>query len=272
MATRERERYLASQRNQANMRAVETLLEREAITVIDTGRELERQELGGFLRTVVPSLVDRYGNINATAALQYYDQQREAWEKANPALVRQLSRDARRGQQTRFASAATRGAIYRATRPEFNPVDITDPIIGFSMARFTEDGFGAMRDQVVSAMTRAVAAYNRDTVLYNSALDPGVITVQRVAEPKACAFCRLMAFSSTRSAAGQPLDVRTTQYAVDFHDRCRCSIETIYQGDSPIRPDYYDDFEAEYVEASQSSGTSNAKTLLKTWRDNTGAQ
>jgi hypothetical protein len=116
-------------------------------------------------------------------------------------------------------------------------------------------------------MTRAVGSYNRDTILYNAGLDDAVVTVQRVAEADACAFCALMAFSSTRSASGQSLDVRTTQYAVDFHARCRCSIETLYEGDDPIRPPYYDQFEEEYLDTYK--GNSVSDTLAE-WRGATG--
>jgi hypothetical protein len=74
--TEARLKYELSQRNQANMKAVETLLEREANSVLLAGQELGRQEMGGFLRTIVPELIRKYGNVNGAAAVKYYDQQR----------------------------------------------------------------------------------------------------------------------------------------------------------------------------------------------------
>lgn len=255
--TEARLKYELSQRNQANMKAVETLLEREANSVLLAGQELGRQEMGGFLRTIVPELIRKYGNVNGAAAVKYYDQQRLLYS--------------RRGLESRTASRAaakkTQSAMYFARMAEIDHKKLAEPIVGYSMARFTEAGFDVMRDQTVSAMTRAVGSYNRDTILYNAGLDEAVVTVQRVAEADACAFCALMAFSSTRSASGQSLDVRTTQYAVDFHDRCRCSIETLYEGDTPIRPPYYDQFEQEYLDTYK--GNSVSDTLAE-WRGATG--
>lgn len=254
--TEERLKYELSQRNQANMRAVETLLEREAGRVLLTGQDFDRQEMGGFLRVIVPELIRKYGNINGTAAVNYYDEQRKLYE----------ARNLTRGQASRVAAKKTQSAVYFARMATIDHNKLAEPIIGYSMARFSDAGFKVMQDQTVSAMTRAVASYNRDTILYNAGLDEAVITVQRVAEANACAFCAMMAFSSTRSASGDPLDVRTTAYAVDFHDRCRCSIETLYEGDEPIRPPYYDNFEEEYLETSGVS----AKEVLTSWRANTG--
>lgn len=265
--TAERLKYEATQRNQATMRQVEQLLEREALAVLGTAVGFDRQVMGGFLRVVVPQLVDKYGNVNAVAAMRYYDEQRTAWLKRSQ---ENLSRDARRGRSQRYAAARTQGALYVATMPQFNATALSEPIIGYGMARYSLDGFEALSDQMVSAMTRAVASYNRDTILYNAALDEAVYKVQRVAEPDACAFCALMAFSSEASASGDKLDVRTADYAIDFHDRCRCSIETLYIGDRPIRPAYYDNFERSYLNATREVGASSATTVLAEMRVNSG--
>jgi len=259
--TETRLKYELSQRNQANMRAVETLLEREANTVMLTGQDYDRQEMGGFLRVIIPELIRKYGNINGTAAVNYYDEQRKLYE----------AKGLTKGQASRTAAKKSQSALYFAKMADIDHNKLADPIIGYSMARFSEAGFKVMQDQAVSAMTRAVASYNRDTILYNAGLDEAVVTVQRVAEPNACAFCAMMAFSSTRSASGSPLEVRTTSYAVDFHDRCRCSIETLYEGDAPIRPDYYDSFEQDYYSAtSEISGPLKAKEVLAEMRVQTG--
>lgn len=252
----ERQKYEAARRNQASLNQVNALLIRESNAVLSNAQGLEQQQMGGFLRSVVPGLIDRYGKVNATVALQYYDEQRLA--------ARARAESKSRAQ--RLAAAKLTGQIYKAKLPEFQPVQTAEPIIGYGMAKFMNDGFEPMREVLNNAMGRAVASYNRDTLLYNASLDDAVITVQRVAEPNACAFCALMAFSSTRSAAGQSMDVRTTSYAVDFHDNCNCTIETIYEGDEPIRPDYYDQFEQEYFDTS---GV-NAKHVLQQWRENTG--
>lgn len=251
MTTRARERYLASRRNQATMEQVERLLERDSSLVLQAGRGFSQQEMGGFLRTVVPGLVDRYGNINATAAMQYYDQQRLAW-LSTPAGQRY--QDPRRASQ-RAAAARTRAAIYVSRMPSFDAPALSEPIIGLGMKTFMKTGFEAMEQEVTRAMTRAVASYNRDTMLYNASLDDAVYAVQRVAEPNACGFCQLVAFESAYQTTEE--GVRTASYAIDFHNNCKCSIETLYLGDRPIRPDYYDQFEQNYQEAT-ADGTSDA--------------
>lgn len=271
--TAERQRYDAARRNQASMAKVEQLLLDDSLTVLGLGRNLGQQAMGGFLREVVPGLVDKWGNVNAAVAVQYYNEQRLAWRRANPTATattrgarKQLQQNASRASD-RLATAKLKSQIYVATQPVTNALALAEPIIGKGMAKFMGDGFDAMSQTVNNAMTRAVASYNRDAILYNAGLDEAVLSVQRVAEPNACAFCALMAFSSERSVSGAPLDVRTTSYAVDFHNNCRCSLETLYEGDSPIRPDYYDQFESEYIEIYKSNGV---KDTLSEWRAATG--
>lgn len=255
LLTPERLKYEATKRNQASMQQVNTLLVNESNKLLARALGFDQQNLGGYLRQVIPGLVDKYGNINGALALQYYEEQRMA------ALLNLGSPQSRRARQTqrrkveRLAAAKTQGQIYKATLAQINPIEKSEPIIGFGMQRFMEDGHDAMTTAVNNAMTRAVASYNRDTILYNAGLDPAVMSVQRVAEPDACGFCQLMAFRSSKavySADGSynlSDNVRTADYAIDFHDNCHCSIETLYLGDKPIAPDYYQTFSDNYIEA-----------------------
>lgn len=218
------------------MRRVNELVDRASRTIIGRASGItDRQELGGFLRSVVPGLIDRYGAVNAVAAREYYDQQRmAALGRVAPASTRSGRRNQSRAAD-RVAAARTRGQIYVATIPKFDALKKAEPIIGYGMSLYQTNGFDTMNDEVANALTRAVASYNRDTLLYNSALDDAVVGVQRVAEPDACDFCQITAFDSFGG-------VRVTDYAVEWHNNCRCSIETIYSGDRLYRPDYYDDF------------------------------
>lgn len=227
------ERYKLLQRNQATMRQVNQILVDQAWKVTGVAAGFGQQEMGGFLREIVPGLIDEYGNINAVAAREYYDQQRLAALRANPGRA-----NARRSSE-RLASAQLQSAIYVATVPQFEPEAKAEPIIGYAMSLFQKSGFDGMRSEMTNALTRAVASYNRDTLLYNSALDRSVVSVQRVAEPNACDFCRTVAFGSK----GNRYQPRTTLYAPHWHNNCHCSIETLYEGDKPYRPDYYDSFE-----------------------------
>jgi len=238
--TAERARYLLVKRNQATIKAVDTIVQTQSNKVLEVARNFSQPEMGGFLRTVIPGLVDTYGNVNMVAAMKYYDDQR--------ALAKQtLGRS--RDQAKRLAAKQLEAQIYVAKQAPIVLAEVAEPVVNWGMKSFVERGFDSMKRDIGNSLTRATASYNRDTILYNSALDPGATRVQRVAEPNACSFCVLMAFSSERYGAG--LQVRTADYAIKFHDSCRCSIETLYAGDTPFRPPYYDKFEQAYYDAQQ---------------------
>jgi hypothetical protein len=254
MATYAEEKYRLAQRNAANLRAVSEVSQRTMRTVAVRAGELPQQAMGAYLRETVPGVIDQFGKLNAVAAVQHYQSSRTL-ALAN---IRGQFADPRRAAD-RIATAQLQGAIYRASLPTFDPVEQSKPVINYAMAAYMDQGPPGMVRSVQQALTRAVAGYNRDTMLYNTALDPGAISVQRVANPGACPFCSTMAFSSTRSG-GSKLQVRTAQYAIEFHRNCECTIETLYAGDSPIRPPYYDQLELEY---SQSGGDLNEWRRLR---------
>lgn len=257
------ESYNVMRRNQASMQQVTTLLEQEATQVLNVARDFDRNQLGGFLRSVVPGLVDRYGTVNATVAMKYYDEQRLLWRQRNPtafatsATARRQARQSAQRRAQNYAAARLKSELFVASLPKFDALAKSEPIIGWGMSQFVEDGFDAASSAVRNSLTRAVGSYHRDTIIYNAGLDDAVVAVQRVAEPNACEFCRLVAFQSWRGR-----ESRLSSYAIDFHDNCHCSIETIYEGDQPIRPDYYDEFEQQYEEFYD--GT--VKGTLTEWR------
>ena len=257
-------RYLMALDNQKVLERVNALATENARQVISTAAGLGQQEMGGFLRATVPALVDKWGNVNGTQAVAYYQETRDAWFENRQ---RALRADARKGQNRRadrFALAKLQGQLYVATQPIANPVEIAESIVGYGMSNFMSKGFASMDSSVGNALTRAVASYHHNTMLYNSALDSAVVKVQRIADRNACAFCRTVAFDKFG-------DVRTSDYAIKFHDNCHCTIETLYEGDRPVRPDYYDKFQADYEQASSEVGTRNAKDLFAQVRKESGA-
>jgi hypothetical protein len=244
-----RYKYELARQNQIALDAVNNLLVDDARSTLAVAKDYGQQEMGGFLREVVPGMVDKYGKVNATVAMKYYQESRDFWFKN--IRPQGLSRDAARGRETRYATKKTQGALqYTARMAQYDLQAKTEPIIGYAMKSFMGDGFDALESAATNAMTRAVASYHRDTILFNAGLDDAVYGVQRVARADACAFCAMMAFSSERTYSGAQLDVRVADYAIDFHDHCNCTIETLYIGDKPIRPDYYDKFEEDYNAAS----------------------
>jgi hypothetical protein len=254
-------RYRLAIRNQKILEQVNQIATQEALTVVGAAEGLDRQELGGFLRTTLPAIVDKYGNVNAVAAMDYYDSARDAWFTNRTQSLNKTFRKSQNRRADRFARAKLQGQLYKATVPAFDLLATTEPVIGISMSAFAADGFDAMKPQLANSLTRAVASYHRNTMLYNSALDEAVVKVQRVASPNACEFCRLAAFQSFRGN-----DVRTADYAIKFHDNCHCTIETLYEGDSTLRPEYYDDYENEYLTARDNVGSGKTKDILKEMR------
>lgn len=258
-------RYLTALDNQKVLERVNMLAMANAREVVSTASGLGQQEMGGFLRATVPALVDKWGNVNGTQAVAYYQASRDAWWENRQ---RALRSDVRKGQNRRadrFALAKLQGELYVATQPIANAVEIAEPIVGYAMSNFMSKGFESMDSSVQNALTRAVASYHHNTMLYNSGLDSAVVKVQRIADRNACAFCRTLAFDKYG-------DVRTSDYAIKFHDNCHCTIETLYEGDRPVRPDYYDKFQEQYEDASAEVGTRNAKELFAQIRRESGAR
>jgi hypothetical protein len=256
-------------KQEAVIRQVNDLITDSATGIVRTAADLGQQEYGAFLRSVIPELLDQYGKVNATAAIDYYTQMREQWsELYGDAARRQIGRDAVRSAEQRYAAAITGAKInvaknaeaFAATyAPTYDVASKTDAVMNFAMKVRSKYGHEASVEAMNNALTREVAMFHRDTVLFNSAIDPYVNRVQRVAQATACEFCRLMALGSREGK------VRVSTYAAKFHDHCHCTIQPLFEGDEPVRPDYYDQFEKQYADASK--GNTSAKDILTAWRN-----
>jgi hypothetical protein len=264
--TYDRWKYEQTRQQEAVLAQVNDLIIDEASTVVSVGANFDRQEYGGLLRKVVPALLDKYGKINATAAMQFYMRSRDQWYENQAGL----SYNDKVRAEKRFAAAATKSAIRlgRMDASEFEAKYADDyrvakkseAVINYAMKVRALSGHRPSVDAMNKALTREVAAYHRDTILFNAALDPAVGRVQRVAQASACEFCRLMALGSTNGK------VRVSTYAIKFHDNCHCTIQALFAGEEPVRPPYYDDFEKQYIEASRSAVTGGAEEILAEMR------
>lgn len=285
-----RARYDLIRRNQATLRAINKLATDEALTVLDTGLDLERYQYAGFMRKVLPPILDKWGNVSGKAALDHYESAREEWRKVmeyrtisntwdvpraqvingtvtvlQPGEVREVlvSRDFQgirdRRPEKAFAAKVTQGRIYQATIPPFNPDEMTDPVIAQAMKAYNKGGVRAGNDAAANALTRQIGAYNRDTALYNAGLDRSVSGVQRVVNPNGCAWCKTLAVGGIGRRGAKVMD-----YAVHFHDHCRCHIETLFLGDKPLRPDYYDDIEKDLKKAQTGDYDDTGQRALRT--------
>jgi hypothetical protein len=268
--TYDRWRYEQAVTQEATLKRVDTLITNAGTRVASVGRSLAQQEYGGLLRTAIPNLLNDYGAINATAAVNYYDELRTVFRETYPDRRAQYSRNAIRSQTNRYATARTQAAIALnltdpddfAARfaPTYNVAAKSDNVVNYAMKIRAQYGHEPSVQAMNNALTREVSMYHRDTILFNSALDPYVQKVQRVAQASACEFCRLMALGSTNG------EVRVSTYAAKFHDNCHCTIQPLYQGEEAIRPDYYDDFEEQYTTATRNAKGRSAKDILAEMR------
>jgi hypothetical protein len=263
-----RYRYEQALKQQALLARVDSIAASQGRELANLGMDFSNQDFGGYLRSTLPQLLDQFGNVNARAAVDHFDNMRLQWYQLFGDTVN-ASRKGRKRLADRYGVAATQGALYKAgINPEdfkaqfaegIDAVNKTDKIMNFVMKVRARDGHEPSVTALENAMTREVASYHRDTMLFNSALDPYAGRVQRVAQATACEFCRLMALGSTNGK------VRVSSYAIKFHSHCHCTIETLWGSDEPVRPDYYDDFEKQYEEASRNSDGS-AKGILAEMR------
>lgn len=224
-----RAEYLTRIHNQSVLRNLDLVTTQATETALAGAADLDLSETGRYLRNVVPGLVNEYGTVSQTTAVSYYDQQYLNYRREG---------DMSRRMAQRAALAKSKGQIYAAQMPELKVDELSDPIINSGMKAFASGGHSAMVSSVTGNTVRAVAQANRDTMLFNSTLDPSVKTVYRVAGPHACEFCIAMTHSR----------YNYTAYAVHYHAHCRCSIEILRKGQKPIRPDYYDEFDKIWAE------------------------
>lgn len=227
------ERLALVAQNQRNIENVNKVAADVTSKILKQAARLDQNGVGGYLRTTLPGVVDEFGNLNAKLAVDYYDEVRFVARQAiidSPFLISRADTAAAR------AAKYLQGQAYVAKIPNFNPVALAESVINSGMTGFMAEGQAGLESYTIQSLTRAVASYNRDTVLYNSTLDRAVLGVQRVASPTACDFCQMVAFDSSGNE-------RVSSYAANYHKNCACSIETIYAGGSAIRPEWYNDFD-----------------------------
>jgi len=223
----------------------------------------DRNEFAGLLRKLGPAVLNKYGNISATAAVYHYQEMRDIAFKNTLGL--ELSNRARRrriGAQL-TSSAKVTGSSYAPVIKELDVIGKTGSMIGFALSKFDELGYIGGQNAALDYALREIAMANRDTVLFNATLDNSVEGVQRIADPNACAFCLTIALGGSKS------------FAADYHNSCRCTVEPIFRGQPDLRPDYYDELEEKYnigKEAAAEEGKSGAKAVFAAIRAETGAK
>lgn len=184
-----------------------------------------RQSLPGF-KTLIASLVHRYGLASGSLASQFYRSQRTAAGVTSPFTVRPAP----------LPNLTQIGAtVDWATQPLWS----AQPDVPLAQT------------QLAGAVDTLVLDVGRQTIVDNTHRDRHAKGWARIPEPGACYFCALLA---SRGAVYK-------QNTVDFraHNHCRCHAEpvfTAYEPSAQIR-----EWQALYEDK-----VAGGRDLLKTWR------
>lgn len=177
-----------------------------------------------ILLQAVPGLVEKYGQMAAVAALEWYEQLRAA-APGLPAY-----------RATLPPASGLQGEVVRASLGGLWETDKT--------RRQVE------RDKVFNALNaiveKGVKQAARDTVTYNARRDPAKPRYARVPSgEKTCAFCMMLA-----SRGFVYKNAETAGMTEDFHDKCDCQIVPEFGKGSARIPGYDPDaMQEKYQEA-----------------------
>jgi hypothetical protein len=219
----------AAVNNQTNIKRVNVLAQTETRNALSVLPELNYNQQAGLVRTVIPTVVEKYGNISSLLGAQYYDEIRNI----EAASLASLSNNA-----------------YTAAPFKPNYVEELDKSIGYTISRGFNGNAAAMITTALNEITLFVANYNRDTVKYNADADFVECRIQRIAEPSACAFCLTLAVNDVTytGSANKLGDIE--EYANSWHSNCNCISSPVFGPiTNAIRPAYYSQYEELYSNA-----------------------
>lgn len=153
------------------------------------------------LLDVVPALTDRFGDLSAVAAGDFYDEMRSA------AGVR--------GRHTAtLAPTAPHGQVQASVRAGLAPIFSLDPQWQVALSRLS------------GSVTRLVLQPARQTVAQSTVRDPARPGFARKPDPDACDWCLML---SSRGAVY--LSEQSAGEMNDYHDRCRCEPVPVFRDD-----------------------------------------
>lgn len=207
-------------KNQANIKRVGILLSAEMSKVLAAGDDATFSDQAGLIRNTTQPIIEKYGTVAATVATTHYNEYRAL----------QTDLDLPR---------------YNPTPPILDYTEEIDKVVGISIAKAKTENYRTAKERLLASSNLILANYNRDTVSLLANREPAKVnSVQRVAEPNACSFCLVQAINQyTYTITGNKA---LTAYAPEFHAYCQCSAEVVYEGQAPIYPSYYAEFEEIY--------------------------
>ena len=168
----------------------------------------------------VPAVLDTYTLAAASVSADWYENEREAEEITG-----------------RFA------VLVEPPKEEGRAVE---KFIGFAATALTRDepDFQLAQTRIDGGVQRRIANSSRTTVMDNSIRDPKAKGWQRVANPGACTFCKLL------EAKGTVYSRRTVDFGA--HDDCNCSATVAWKKKPiPVKP--YTPSERGYTDAEKAA-------------------
>lgn len=218
----------AINQNQANMKRATILAKQEVLSLFRVSKDETDLNTIKLIRDTFPSITERYGSVSSQAAAVHYDELRD------------------------IAFQDRRVPTYAAATPALAYSERIETVLDYGIASNFTDNRQKMATVLSNGITGIVSQYNRDTISANSERDNqiGLITVQRVAEPNACSFCAMLAVNDI-TFTGIEADAAIITYEDEYHENCNCSVETVFEGQDPIKPPYYNKMEETYKEAER---------------------
>jgi uncharacterized ubiquitin-like protein YukD len=210
-------------KNQTNMKRLAIVASTEMSKVLSAGNNAAFLDQAGLIRTVTQPILEKYGAVAATLATVHFNE------------YRSLQTDL---ELPRYAPIA----------PVLDYTEEIDKVVGISIAEAKTKNYTTAKQRLLSSSNLILANWNRGTVEYHANNEPAkVVSIQRVAEPNACAFCLVVALNQyTYTISGNE---SLNAYKPEYHAYCQCSAEVIYVGQAPVYPSYYDNFNAIYQDA-----------------------
>lgn len=211
--------------------------ETQAVLSVTTAMTFEQS--AQYVRKVLPSLAEKYGNVAASLGLQHYERIRKANNVAE---------------------------VYNPLKPSLDYKSTIANILDYGIGlAFKGDNTG-MVNYMKDEITTVVASYDRDTVEYNANNDVVEVRIQRVAEHNACSWCIGLALNDVTYKGFASKSGNFVQWANHWHANCHCTSEILFPSKQTktgftdtIRPAYYDNMQERYNKAQAALDTKRAE-------------
>lgn len=199
---------------------------------------LTAEQARDALIAAMPALIARYGEIAATIAADFYDEQRDIASAPS-----RYTADLAPVADPKAIAASTRWAV----APLFQAIPDMDATLG----------------RLVEVVDDKTIGQGKRTQVLNAQRDPAQPRVARVPVGKTCAWCRMLA------SRGPVYQSEATALAAS-HSHCDCVPTPIWRGS--VMPDGYDPsaLYADYRRAADAARSSSPKAILAEMRKQTG--